>query len=169
LHRRLRAIRRFRSLIATSVNASTISKDPSAMDVDGGDNDGDGIAEDLSANEDEDDEDIEVDSPNPNAKKSANGKTARPTIGALNPLNFGTQGSSPISAANIRTIFMPLLENWALADSTTVVHDLADESISTIGVIGAVLPWPQYNSAIRKYFDMMKKSPTLEKRLTRLV
>ncbi|KAJ2741211.1 U3 snoRNP protein, partial [Coemansia sp. BCRC 34490] len=169
IHRRLRAIRRFRSLIATSVNASTLGKDPSAMDVDGVDNDGDGIAEDLSADEDEDDEDIEVDDSNPNARKSANGKTARPTIGALNPLNFGTQGSSPISAANIRTIFMPLLENWALADSTTVVHDLADESISTIGVIGAVLPWPQYNSAIRKYFDMMKKSPTLEKRLTRLV
>ncbi|KAJ1666786.1 U3 snoRNP protein [Coemansia sp. RSA 1813] len=156
LHRRLRAVRRFRALITDSANASTMNED-AAMDVD--DEDG---AEPLA------EEDAEGAESNANGRKAKQGKTES-AIEVLNPLNFGTQGMSPISPANIRTIFMPLLENWALADNSTVVHDLANEAISTIGVIGAVLPWSQYNSAIRKYIELIKKSPPLEKRLTRLI
>ncbi|KAI9504742.1 hypothetical protein BX070DRAFT_222782 [Coemansia spiralis] len=156
IHRRLRAIRRFRELIS---NAVSISNEESKMDIDEGD------GENASGNESES-EGTKADSDT--GDQEAQNKTKTGSL-VLSPLNFNSQQLTPISPANIRSIFMPLLEYWALADNDKINYDLANESITTIGVLGAVLPWPQYNSIVRKYLGMMKKSPKMEKRLTRLV
>ncbi|KAJ2804025.1 U3 snoRNP protein [Coemansia helicoidea] len=100
----------------------------------------------------------------------ASSTKARPTDRkCLQPLNFASGQAGPVSAASIRTIIFPILENWAVAEGAQLNNDLANEAIQTIGALGAVLPWSQYHAAVRKYLGMIKRTPQLEKRLVRLV
>ncbi|KAJ2614146.1 U3 snoRNP protein, partial [Coemansia sp. RSA 1365] len=148
-HRRMRAIRRLREMLIRNVQAHADRMDvdqDNEVDVDTQKSDGDQTS---------------------SAQKSS--QTAATESKVMRPLVFNSEQSSPISPTNIRTIIFPLLENWALADGAQLNHDLANESIQTIGAIGAVLPWSQYNAVLRKYMGLMKKKPELEKRLMRLV
>ncbi|KAJ2357418.1 U3 snoRNP protein, partial [Coemansia sp. RSA 2618] len=143
-HRRTRAMRRFRDLVVKNVQLQTVD----AMDVD-----------------DEHDSD----------ESDAEGATAKPPLAekakgpAIRPLQFNSEQASPISPANIRALIFPLLESWALAEGPQLNHDLSNEAIQTIGALGAILPWSQYNAMLRKYLGMAKKTPSLEKRLMRLI
>ncbi|KAJ2083725.1 U3 snoRNP protein [Coemansia sp. RSA 988] len=148
-HRRMRAIRRLRELLIRNVQAHA-----DRMDIDQDNDNGTGAQNDDDSQSD-------------NTQKA--GQTTATQGKGMQPLVFNSEQASPISPTNIRTILLPLLENWALADGAQLNHDLANESIQTIGAIGAVLPWPQYNAVLRKYMGMMKKKPELEKRLMRLV
>ncbi|KAJ2805918.1 U3 snoRNP protein [Coemansia guatemalensis] len=148
-HRRMRAIRRLRELLIKNVQAHA-----DRMDVD--------QDEDTSTDTYKGDDDQAGSTQKSGQTMAAEGK-------AMRPLVFNSEQASPISPTNIRTILFPLLENWALADGAQLNHDLANESIQTIGAIGAVLPWSQYNAVLRKYLGVMKKKPELEKRLMRLV
>ncbi|KAJ1946339.1 U3 snoRNP protein, partial [Linderina pennispora] len=71
--------------------------------------------------------------------------------------------------ANLRNLFMPLFEHWVMSTDRSVSADLAHEAVQTIGALGAVMPWSMYNSTLRKYLSVIKKTPNLEKRLLRLV
>ncbi|PIA15580.1 hypothetical protein COEREDRAFT_16045 [Coemansia reversa NRRL 1564] len=148
-HRRMRAIRRLREMLIKNVQAHV-----DRMDVD----------QDTEA-----DVDTQKADGDQNSGSQKSSQTAASESKVMRPLVFNSEQSSPISPTNIRTIIFPLLENWALADGAQINHDLANESIQTIGAIGAVLPWSQYNAVLRKYMGMMKKKPELEKRLMRLV
>ncbi|KAJ1731734.1 U3 snoRNP protein [Coemansia biformis] len=140
-HRRIRAMLRFRNLVARVVQTQA-----DGMDVDSGEAGGAGGG-------------------------SVKSRAKAPAVdrGALRPLNFSSGQASPISATNIRTLVFPLLEGWALAEGARLNNDLANEAIQTIGILGTVLPWSQFNAAIRKYLGMIKRTPKLEKRLMRLV
>ncbi|KAJ1833612.1 U3 snoRNP protein [Coemansia sp. RSA 2711] len=143
-HRRTRAMRRFRDLVAKNVDAHVQAVDQ--MDVDDA-SDAGSDAEDATA-------------------KPRKTKAAKQTI---QPLVFNSEHASPISPSNIRSFIFPLLENWALAEGTQFSHDLSNEAIETVGVLGSVLPWSQYNATLRKYLKMAKKSSSLERRLMRLI
>ncbi|KAJ2711461.1 U3 snoRNP protein, partial [Coemansia spiralis] len=112
---------------------------------------------------------MDVDDAGDGARPQATPSAAATDRRGLRPLNFASGQSSPVSAASIRTLIFPILENWAIAEGAQLNNDLANEAIQTIGILGAVLPWSQYNAAIRKYLGMIKRTPPLEKRLVRLV
>ncbi|KAJ2278688.1 U3 snoRNP protein, partial [Coemansia sp. RSA 371] len=149
-HRRTRAMRRFRDLVAKNVYIQSQMPTDDAMDVD-----------EDSASDSDDDESKGV------AEKKPS--TSRSKTPAIQPLVFNSEQASPISPANIRALIFPLLENWALAEGDQLNHDLSNEAIQTIGALSAVLPWSQYNAMLRKYLGMAKKTPSLEKRLMRLI
>ncbi|KAJ1752902.1 U3 snoRNP protein [Coemansia sp. RSA 1821] len=148
-HRRTRAMRRFRESILANVQGhyqSTV--EAVSMEVDGDESD------------DESSEEMKAIKPRKKTMSSAK---------AIQPLVFNSEQAAPISPANIRAIIMPLLESWALAEGAQLNHDLSNEAIQTIGVLSAVLPWSQYNATLHKYMAMAKKTPSLEKRLLRLI
>ncbi|KAJ2236067.1 U3 snoRNP protein [Coemansia sp. RSA 485] len=169
MHRRLRALRRFRSLVVEKPISERAASE--SMDVDGADTNAD--ASDSDSESDSDDEgEIAVGSGAKQSGKKLAGAANKGDRSALSPLSLdsGDANISPISQANIRGLFMPLFEHWALADDTAAVNpQLIHESIQTIGSLGAVMPWSQYNGALRKYLGMVKKVPEMEKRLSRLV
>ncbi|KAJ1926966.1 U3 snoRNP protein, partial [Linderina macrospora] len=144
VHRRLRALRRFRALV--TANASEDVEMAEASN-----------AAESDAEGEDDGSDVE-DGDKPMA--------AEPV--AMKPFNFDPP-SSPISMANLRNLFMPLFEHWVMSTNRSVSADLAYEAVQTIGALGAVMPWSMYNSTLRKYLGVIKKTPNLEKRLLRLV
>ncbi|KAJ2851821.1 U3 snoRNP protein [Coemansia brasiliensis] len=148
-HRRTRAMRRFReSILANVQDHHQSTTDTNSMEVD------------SSESDVESDEEVKALKPR---------KKIRSTVKAIQPLVFNSEQAAPISPVNIRAIIMPLLENWALAEGAQLNHDLSNEAIQTIGVLAAVLPWSQYNATLHKYMAMAKKTPSLEKRLLRLI
>ncbi|KAJ2888976.1 U3 snoRNP protein [Coemansia asiatica] len=171
LHRRLRALRRFRNLVVEKPISDRAASQPMDVDEASGkisDNDSDGNGDNDS------DEDIEVgsgskqDLKNEKPANSAS-KSGRSVLAPLS-LDSGNENISPISQANIRGLFMPLFEHWALADEAASVNpQLTQDAIQTIGSLSAVMSWSQYSSALRKYLGMTKKVPEMEKRLSRLV
>ncbi|KAJ1934656.1 U3 snoRNP protein, partial [Kickxella alabastrina] len=171
IHRRLRALRRFRDLVNTKpIDQGAGAVDAESMDVDAEEEDSEDDAGSGSDNEEIADA---LAKKKPAAAVAQKPKADRSSLAPLNLAsanNSSSETASPISQPNIRGLFMPLLEHWALAESAAEVnHELTHEAILTIGALGAILPWSQYSSAMRKYLAMMKKSPEMEKRLTRLV
>ncbi|KAJ2454355.1 U3 snoRNP protein [Coemansia sp. RSA 2336] len=148
-HRRTRAMRRLReSILANVQDHYQSTAEPVSMDVDSDESD------------DESSEEVKAIKPRKQTMSSAK---------AIQPLVFNSEQAAPISPTNIRAIIMPLLENWALAEGAQLNHDLSNEAIQTIGVLAAVLPWSQYNATLHKYMAMAKKTPSMEKRLLRLI
>ncbi|KAJ1804342.1 U3 snoRNP protein, partial [Coemansia sp. RSA 2599] len=117
LHRRLRALRRFRSIVVEKPISDRAASQ--AMDVDeaNGDldrpNDGDSDSDNGSDSEQETEA-------NQGGKKST-GSASKADRSALLPLSLdrGNEQISPISQANIRGLFLPLFEHWALAEDTS--------------------------------------------------
>ncbi|KAJ2003848.1 U3 snoRNP protein [Coemansia thaxteri] len=153
LHRRQRALRRFRELVIGSIQVEQ-------MDVD----------EDAAAS-DEDNREEGEEEPTESLEQTPK-HSLKSSIPPISPLNFSSsrqQRELVLSPANIRDLIIPLFENWALNDDGSVHHELANEAILAIGALGSVLPWTQYSSALKRYLGLLKKTPKLEKRLTRLV
>ncbi|KAJ2719960.1 U3 snoRNP protein [Coemansia sp. Benny D115] len=167
VHRRMRALRRFRNIAVKKADVtapSRVAAKASDMDVDAGSA---SDSEESSSSSDDDDNDDENGN-NAQGSKQASVSANRSALAPL-MLDAKTKPIAMISQSNVRNLFMPLLEHWALAEpgNSEVGHELIGESITTIGVLGAILPWSQYNSSLRKYLNMMK-TPEMEKRLIRL-
>lgn len=154
LHRRQRALRRFRNLVVGEVE----EKQNDQMEIDKDDE------EDGGSSSSDSDEDVEEETV---ATKRDNDRQAIPKLN-LNELT-SEQKPPVIPIAILRDYFIPLFEHWVLDETGAVHHELANEAVLTIGAMGAALPWTQYCSALRKYLSMMQKSPALERRLTRLI
>ncbi|KAI8325191.1 hypothetical protein GQ54DRAFT_269905 [Martensiomyces pterosporus] len=160
LHRRLRALRRFRALVTHSVQGKEEDGDGDAHMADAAhENEESGRSED----EESEGEGEGEDQPKPKRAAARAGGADN-----LQPLSVDAP-DCPISPANIRSLFLPFLEHWVLANDGEVNHELVNDSILTVGALGAVLPWGQYNSTLRKYLGMIKKTPQHEKKLLRLV
>ncbi|ORX71921.1 hypothetical protein DL89DRAFT_265622 [Linderina pennispora] len=145
IHRRMRAMRRFRALVTANANEDVEMAEP----LDAAESDAEGESDDDNSDVSEEEK-----------------PAAEPTT--IKPFNFDPP-SSPISMANLRNLFMPLFEHWVMSTDRSVSADLAHEAVQTIGALGAVMPWSMYNSTLRKYLSVIKKTPNLEKRLLRLV
>jgi U3 small nucleolar RNA-associated protein 20 len=75
-----------------------------------------------------------------------------------------------IQASNISSIFMPLIEVFILnigEDESS--HNLAAESVATIGALAEWLQWSQFRSTFRRYRAYMQSKPELERNIIRLL
>ena len=75
-----------------------------------------------------------------------------------------------LSSTNISHFFIPLIEHFVF-DKTDdeSAHNLAAETILTIGALGEWLEWPQFRAMFRRYSGYMQSKPEMEKTIIKLL
>lgn len=75
-----------------------------------------------------------------------------------------------IAPTNTSQIFIPMLEHFVFnqaADESS--HNLAAETVTTLGSLALCLDWQQYRSTLRRFIGYIKSKPDLEKTVLRLI
>ncbi|CUS08070.1 unnamed protein product, partial [Tuber aestivum] len=86
---------------------------------------------------------------------------------ALRRLTLTSQRES-IRSSNIVHFFLPLVEHF-IFDQAEDGHNLASETVVTIGALAEQLTWTQYRALFRRYTGYLKSKPELEKIVVRLI
>ncbi|RPB03752.1 hypothetical protein L873DRAFT_1730772, partial [Choiromyces venosus 120613-1] len=73
-----------------------------------------------------------------------------------------------IQSSNIAHFFLPLVEHFVF-DQAEDAHNLASETVVTIGALAEQLTWTQYRALFRRYTGYLKSKPELEKIVVRLI
>ncbi|KAL7274098.1 U3 snoRNP protein [Rhizina undulata] len=73
-----------------------------------------------------------------------------------------------LRSANVAHFFLPLVEHFVF-DQADDAHNLANETIITIGALAEQLSWTQYRALFRRYMGYIKSKPELEKIVVRLI
>lgn len=85
----------------------------------------------------------------------------------------GEAAKGIIQASNISSIFMPLIEHFVFdqteGEKDESAHNLAAESVATIGALAEWLDWGQFRAIFRRYRGYMQSKPELEKNIIRLL
>ncbi|PWW74323.1 hypothetical protein C7212DRAFT_365322 [Tuber magnatum] len=79
-----------------------------------------------------------------------------------------TSRRESIQSSNIAHFFLPLVEHF-IFDQTEDAHNLASETVVTIGALAEQLTWTQYRALFRRYTGYLKSKPELEKIVVRLI
>ncbi|KAL1966904.1 hypothetical protein VTN77DRAFT_3648 [Rasamsonia byssochlamydoides] len=75
-----------------------------------------------------------------------------------------------IQASNITSIFIPLIEHFVFNQAEDEsAHNLAAESVTTIGALAEWLEWSQFRATFRRYRGYMQSKHELEKNIIRLL
>ncbi|KAG0130157.1 armadillo-type protein [Tuber indicum] len=86
---------------------------------------------------------------------------------ALRRLATTSRGENTQSS-NITHFFLPLVEHFVF-DQAEDAHNLASETVVTIGALAEQLTWTQYRALFRRYTGYLKSKPELEKIVVRLI
>ncbi|KAK2790744.1 U3 snoRNP protein [Onygenales sp. PD_10] len=82
----------------------------------------------------------------------------------------GEASKGRINSSNISSFFLPLIEHYvfdqAEDDSS---HNLAAETVTTIGTLSEGLEWSQFRAIFRRYKGYVRSRPGLEKNVIRLL
>jgi len=73
-----------------------------------------------------------------------------------------------VSGGNIAHFLLPLVEHFVF-DQAEGEHNLANESVITIGALAEQLEWPQYRAVLKRFMSYIKSKPELEKIVIRLI
>ncbi|KAG0640639.1 armadillo-type protein [Tuber brumale] len=73
-----------------------------------------------------------------------------------------------IHGSNIAHFFLPLVEHFVF-DQAEDAHNIASETVVTIGALAEQLTWTQYRALFRRYTGYLKSKPELEKIVVRLI
>lgn len=75
-----------------------------------------------------------------------------------------------ISSTNVSTMFIPLMEHFVFDPSKDESdHNLAAETVHTLGALSECLEWQQYRSTLNRFISYRTSKPDLEKTVLRLV
>jgi U3 small nucleolar RNA-associated protein 20 len=73
-----------------------------------------------------------------------------------------------ISSSNISHFLLPLIEHFVF-DQAEGEHNLANDTVITIGALAEQLDWQQYRAVTRRFTGYIKSKPELEKIVVRLI
>jgi U3 small nucleolar RNA-associated protein 20 len=73
-----------------------------------------------------------------------------------------------ISSSNIAHFLLPLIEHFVF-DQAEGEHNIAQESVVTIGALAEQLEWQQYRAVLKRFMSYVKSKPDLEKIVIRLI
>ena len=75
-----------------------------------------------------------------------------------------------LRSANVAHFFLPLIEHFVFdkADDEGA-HNLAAETVLTIGALAESLEWPQFRAVFRRYNSYMQSKPEMEKTMIKLL
>ena len=77
---------------------------------------------------------------------------------------------SKLSSTNVAHFFIPLIEHFVFNQAEDEsAHNLAAETVTTIGVLCLSLEWPQFKALFRRYVGYIQSKPELEKTIIRLL
>ncbi|PGH05011.1 hypothetical protein AJ79_06897 [Helicocarpus griseus UAMH5409] len=75
-----------------------------------------------------------------------------------------------IESYNISTFFLPLVEHFVFDQAEDdSAHNLAAETVATIGALSEGLEWSQFRAIFRRYKGYMQSRPGMEKNVIRLL
>lgn len=77
---------------------------------------------------------------------------------------------SKLSSTNVAHFFIPLIEHFVFNQAEDEsAHNLAAETVTTIGVLCLSLEWSQFKALFRRYIGYIQSKPELEKTMIRLL
>lgn len=75
-----------------------------------------------------------------------------------------------LRSANIAHFFLPLIEHFVFDKAEDEgAHNLAAETVLTIGALGESLEWPQFRAVFRRYSSYIQSRPEMEKTIIKLL
>lgn len=75
-----------------------------------------------------------------------------------------------ISSVNVSNFFIPLLEHFIFDPAgDESAHNLAAETINSVGALSRCLEWTQYRGTLRRFVGYVKSKPELQKTVLRIV
>jgi len=82
----------------------------------------------------------------------------------------GEARQSRLSSTNISHFFVPLIEHFVFDKAEDDnAHNLAAETIMTIGALAECLEWPQFRAIFRRYSGYIQSKPEMEKSIIKLL
>jgi U3 small nucleolar RNA-associated protein 20 len=82
----------------------------------------------------------------------------------------GEAGKGKLKPSNISSLFFPLIEHFVFSQAEDEnAHNLAAETVSTLGALSQWLEWSQFRAIFRRYKAYMESKPGMERNVIRLL